>query len=868
MEQKQQTFYNQSAEEAMQHFGSGRDGITDQQADKNREEFGANRLREAKKRSVLQVFASQFKDLLVIILIIAAIISMLTGSIPSTVVIFLVLIMNAILGTVQYFKAQKSLEGLKKLSSPEAKVIRGGTPHVINAEDLVCGDIITLEAGDIVPGDARIVDSFSLKADESTLTGESMSVEKHSDVIAEDTVALGDQKNMVFSGSLVTYGRATAVVTAVGKETQLGQIAELMNDTSEKKTPLQVSMDQFSKKLSIVIMIICAVVFLLSMYRGMPLLDALLFAVALAVAAIPEALSSIITISLAIGTSRMAEQNAIVKDLNAVEGLGCVSIICSDKTGTLTQNRMTVEYAAARETAEDELMLASVLCNDTKRVDGELKGDPTETAYYSYFIKERGEEALNKVLSDHPRLAEVPFDSDRKLMSTLHKVNGQYVMFIKGAIDVILARTVNLSEAEIEGLRKENMRLSSEGLRVLGFAMKTLPEQKELTTEDEYDLCYIGLLAEMDPPREESKKAVEDCIAAGIKPIMITGDHKVTASAIARHIGIMHEGDLAFTGPEVDAMSDEELDEKLPHISVYARVSPNNKIRIVNAWQKKGSIVAMTGDGVNDGPALKAADVGVAMGITGTEVAKDSAAMILTDDNFATIIKSVLNGRNIYANIKNAITYLLSGNAAAILDVLFASLAGLTAPFTAVQLLFINLITDSLPALAISMEPSNPELIHDKPRSRTESVLNGPTQKMIAGTGILISIAVAIAFLIGLGKIPAVTSAMPEVAFNATTGSTMAFATLCLARLWHGFNCRGRESIFHLGILTNLYTIGAFVLGAGLLHCILLIPALHAAFGTAGLNPHLLGYVWLLAFLPTVIIQIVKMIVYRNEDKK
>lgn len=868
MEQKQQTFYNQSAEEAMQHFGSGRDGITDQQADKNREEFGANRLREAKKRSVLQVFASQFKDLLVIILIIAAIISMLTGSIPSTVVIFLVLIMNAILGTVQYFKAQKSLEGLKKLSSPEAKVIRGGTPHVINAEDLVCGDIITLEAGDIVPGDARIVDSFSLKADESTLTGESMSVEKHSDVIAEDTVALGDQKNMVFSGSLVTYGRATAVVTAVGKETQLGQIAELMNDTSEKKTPLQVSMDQFSKKLSIVIMIICAVVFLLSMYRGMPLLDALLFAVALAVAAIPEALSSIITISLAIGTSRMAEQNAIVKDLNAVEGLGCVSIICSDKTGTLTQNRMTVEYAAARETAEDELMLASVLCNDTKRVDGELKGDPTETAYYSYFIKERGEEALNKVLSDHPRLAEVPFDSDRKLMSTLHKVNGQYVMFIKGAIDVILARTVNLSEAEIEGLRKENMRLSSEGLRVLGFAMKTLPEQKELTTEDEYDLCYIGLLAEMDPPREESKKAVEDCIAAGIKPIMITGDHKVTASAIARRIGIMHEGDLAFTGPEVDAMSDEELDEKLPHISVYARVSPNNKIRIVNAWQKKGSIVAMTGDGVNDGPALKAADVGVAMGITGTEVAKDSAAMILTDDNFATIIKSVLNGRNIYANIKNAITYLLSGNAAAILDVLFASLAGLTAPFTAVQLLFINLITDSLPALAISMEPSNPELIHDKPRSRTESVLNGPTQKMIAGTGILISIAVAIAFLIGLGKIPAVTSAMPEVAFNATTGSTMAFATLCLARLWHGFNCRGRESIFHLGILTNLYTIGAFVLGAGLLHCILLIPALHAAFGTAGLNPHLLGYVWLLAFLPTVIIQIVKMIVYRNEDKK
>lgn len=867
MEKKKQTFYNQSAEQAMQYFHSGKEGISDAQADKNREEFGVNRLRETKKKSFLQVFADQFKDLLVIILIVAAIVSMLTGSVSSTVVIFLVLIMNAILGTVQYFKAQKSLEGLKKLSSPEAKVIREGTPHIIDAADLVCGDIITLEAGDIVPGDGRIIESFSLKTDESTLTGESMSVEKHAKVIDEETVALGDQKNMVFSGSLVTYGRATAVITAVGKETELGQIAELMNDTSEKKTPLQVTMDQFSKKLSIAIMAICAVVFLLSMYRGMHILDALLFAVALAVAAIPEALSSIITISLAIGTSRMAEQNAIVKDLNAVEGLGCVSVICSDKTGTLTQNRMTVEYADAREDVENEMMMASVLCNDTKRVDGKLTGDPTETAYFDYYIKERGEEALDKVLNDHPRLAEVPFDSDRKLMSTLHKVNGEYVMFIKGAIDVIMDRTVNLTDEEIDAVRKENMKLSSEGLRVLGFAMKTIPENRKLTVADEFDLEYIGLLAEVDPPREESKKAVADCIAAGIKPIMITGDHKVTASAIAKRIGIMHEGDLAFTGPEIDAMSDEELNEKLEHISVYARVSPSNKIRIVNAWQKKGKIVAMTGDGVNDGPALKAADVGVAMGITGTEVAKDSAAMILTDDNFATIIKSVLNGRNIYNNIKNAITYLLSGNAAAILDVLFASLAGLSAPFTAVQLLFINLITDSLPALAISMEPSNPELIHDKPRSRDDSVLNKETQRVVSGTGILIAIAVAVSFLIGLGKIPVISSMMPEVSFNATTGCTMAFATLCLARLWHGFNCRGRESIFKLGVFSNMYTIGAFVLGAGLLHCILLIPALHSAFGTSGLNPHLLGWVWLLAFLPTVIIQIYKAIRYRGEEK-
>ncbi len=882
------TYYDKTPVETLHDFGSRREGLREDEAAANREKFGRNKLQEEKRKGLLAVFADQFKDLLVIILIAAALISFLTGERASTIVIITVLIMNAILGTVQYFKAERSLESLKKLSSPEAKVIRDGVQKVIDAEDLVCGDIITLEAGDIIPGDARILENFSLKVNESSLTGESESVEKTEKIIvpgadspgdhaaadsettidtaaAPKTVALGDQKNMVFSGSLVTYGRATCVVTAVGKDTELGRIAELMGDTRDRKTPLQITMDNFSKKLSVAIMIICAVVFGLAMVRHMPVLDALLFAVALAVAAIPEALSSIITISLAIGTKRMAEENAIVKDLNAVEGLGCVSIICSDKTGTLTQNKMTVEHESAMEGCREEMLLASILCNDTRRVGGKLLGDPTETAYFDYFIKEKGLKPLSELLDANPRIDEVPFDSDRKLMSTLHAEGDRFVMYTKGAIDVILSRAVNLTEEEKEAVRKENFDLSNSGLRVLGFARKYMEDDFPIDTDDEYDLEYIGLLAEMDPPREESAQAVADCIAAGIKPIMITGDHKVTASAIARRIGIMQEGDLAVTGPEIDNMSEEKLHEMLERISVYARVSPDNKIRIVRAWQDKGHIVAMTGDGVNDGPALKSADVGVAMGITGTEVAKDSAAMILTDDNFATIIKSVLNGRNIYTNIKNAIMYLLSGNLAAIFVVLFASLAGLSMPFTAVQLLFINLITDSLPALAISMEPSNPALIHDKPRPRTESVLNKPTVKDILLYGILIALATGTAFLIGLGHIslagiPAIGAMIEEgnVFFSPVCASTMAFATLCLARLWHGFNCRGRQNIFRLGLFSNWFTIGAFLLGAGLLHCILRLRFFSAAFGVALLNPHLLLIVWILSFLPTLIIQIIK----------
>ena len=876
-ESNKKNYYGKTVKETLAEFNSSLSGLSEEKVRRNRAEYGENRLAEKKKESIVQIFLNQFRDLLVIILIISAIISMATGNNDSAIVIFAVLIMNAILGTVQYVKAQKSLESLKKLSSPEAKVIRSGDQLVIDARDLVCGDIIVLDAGDIVPGDARIIEAHTLKLNESSLTGESESAEKTEETLpANEGIALGDQRNMVFSGSLVTYGRARAVVTGVGRGTELGRIAQLMDDTAERKTPLQVTMDNFSKKLSVAIIFVCLIVFGLAIYRQMSVPDALLFAVALAVAAIPEALSSIITISLAIGTSRMADENAIIKDLSAVEGLGCVSVICSDKTGTLTQNRMTVEQEipfteegktdkeACTDSDERERMidLASIFCNDTAIVEGETVGDPTETAFIDYYMKNHDD--YFSMMDEHPRLSEVPFDSDRKLMSTLHKVDDQYVMFTKGAIDVILSRASNLTAEDKEQIQKENFELSNSGLRVLGFAMKCFDEEKELTMDDEYELEYLGLMAEMDPPRKESAQAVADCRAAGIRPVMITGDHKVTASAIARRIGIMEEGDLAFTGPEVDKMTDEELDEKLEKISVYARVSPDNKIRIVKAWQKKGEIAAMTGDGVNDGPALKNADVGVAMGITGTEVAKDSASMILTDDNFATIIKSVLNGRNIYTNIKNAIIYLLSGNFAGILAVLYCSLAGLPMPFTAVQLLFINLITDSLPALAISMEPSNPELINDKPRSRDESILDRTAVTSIGLTGFLIAIVTLIAFYIGLGSLSSILPSMTPAHPGAVTASTMAFATLCLARLWHGFNCRGRDNIFRLGLFKNVYTIGAFIIGALLLTAIISMPFFTRAFGVQNIEPRLMIAVWILAFIPTMIIQIVKTVVPKD----
>ena len=657
--------YLKTKEEVLKDLNTSAEGLSSEQAAKVLQEKGPNMLQEGKKKSTLEVFLSQFKDLLVVILIIAAIISMISGNTESTIVIFVVIILNAILGTVQHKKAEKSLESLKSLSSPSAKVLRDGQKIEIPSQDVVPGDIVMLEAGDMVVADGRILENFSLQVNESALTGESTNVDKM-DGELEGEMPLGDRVNMVYSSSLVTYGRANVVVTGTGMETEIGKIASLMNATKEKKTPLQISLDQFSSKLAIIIIAICVIVFGLSLYREMPVLDSLMFAVALAVAAIPEALSSIVTIVQAMGTQKMAKEHAIIKELKAVESLGCVSVICSDKTGTLTQNKMTVQQVYADGVVMEPeqvdltdplhryLIYDAALANDSSIVDGKGIGDPTEFCLIEMInkIDEKGE--FNR--DNMQRLAEIPFDSDRKLMSVKYVIDGKPLMFTKGAIDVLLDRTTrihtkegvrNITEADMDIIHKQNMEFSENGLRVLAFAYKETAAEGELTLDDEQDYTFLGLISMMDPPREESIQAVADAKRAGIKPVMITGDHKVTATAIARQIGIFEEGDLAVTGVELDAMSDEELDEKIEHISVYARVSPENKIRIVDAWQRYGRIVAMTGDGVNDAPALKKADIGVAMGITGTEVSKDAAAMILTDDNFATIIHAVANGRNV-----------------------------------------------------------------------------------------------------------------------------------------------------------------------------------------------------------------------------
>ena len=838
-------YYSKSVSQALEAQQADQKGLSDQQARSRLEQYGPNKLSEGKKKSVLQIFLEQFKDLLVVILIVAALISAASENVESTIVIFAVLILNAILGTVQYLKAEKSLESLKAMSSPTAKVLRGGVRVEIPSADVVPGDIVLLEAGDMVVADGRILENFSLKVNESSLTGESEGVDKTADAIDAGQVALGDQKNMVFSGSLVTYGRATVLVTGTGMNTELGKIAALMNQTQQRKTPLQESLDNFSAKLAIVIMVICAAVFVLSIFRtGMGVLDSLMFAVALAVAAIPEALSSIVTIVLAMGTQKMARQNAIIKDLKAVESLGSVSVICSDKTGTLTQNKMTPQkvYADGSLLEGDDLDLvndvqrlllkAALLASDaTNNAEtGASIGDPTEVALV--MLGERFGVDEETYRAQHPRLGELAFDSDRKLMSTLHDIDGTPTLFTKGAIDVLLDRSkwlltregrVELTPERKETIARVNMELSMEGLRVLAFAYKELDSVRPLTLDDENEFTFIGLISMIDPPRPEAIQAVADAKQGGIRTVMITGDHKVTATAIAKQLGIFLEGDEALSGVELDQMTDADLDQRLEHISVYARVSPEHKIRIVNAWQRRGKIVSMTGDGVNDAPALKKADIGVAMGITGTEVSKDAASMILADDNFATIVKAVVNGRSVYANIKNAIQFLLSGNTAGIFCVLYASLLALPVPFQPVHLLFINLLTDSLPAIAIGMEPARKGLLKQKPRDPKEPILSRDLLTRIGGQGLLIAIVTMIAFYLG----------------------------------YQG----GDASIFRLKFSTNKYSVMAFFAGVVLLLAVLFIPGLKGlfmvapAFGVANL-----GEIVLLAFLPTLVIQIIKVI--------
>ncbi len=860
------TWYQRTEEDILTELHVTKDGHRSEAAAELLETKGENVLEGGKKKSTLQVFLSQFADLLVIILIIAAVISAFTGSEESTIVIIAVIILNAILGTVQHKKAEKSLDSLKSLSSPSAKVIRDGQKMEIDSKNVVPGDILLLEAGDLVVADGRVLNSYSLQVNESSLTGESTSVDKSEGAFDEE-VPLAERSNMVYSSSLVTYGRGVVVVTGTGMDTEIGKIASLMNATREKKTPLQVSLDQFSSKLAMVIMIICVIVFALSLYRQMPVLDAMMFAVALAVAAIPEALSSIVTIVQAMGTQKMAKEHAIIKELKAVESLGCVSVICSDKTGTLTQNKMTVQniYIDGKVIEPEELDLKNqlhryllydaILTNDSTIVDGKGIGDPTE---YSLVEMVRKIHLPDRVIRDMmPRLEEIPFDSDRKLMTTKYRLHGVPTLLTKGALDVLLDRTTRIRTSE--GVRKmtetdrdtilnRNLIFSENGLRVLAFAYREAEENETLSLDSEDNYIFLGLISMIDPPREESAAAVADAKRAGIRPIMITGDHKITATAIARQIGIFEDGDMAVTGTELDAMPDGELDEKISKISVYARVSPENKIRIVDAWQRRGHVVSMTGDGVNDAPALKKADIGVAMGITGTEVSKDAASMILMDDNFATIIKAVANGRNVYRNIKNAIQFLLSGNMAGILSVLYTSVMALPMPFAPVHLLFINLLTDSLPAIAIGMEPAERDLLSEKPRDPKEGILTKKFMADIFVQGALIAAVTMVAFYMGLDQ------------GGSALASTMAFATLTAARLFHGFNCRSKHSIFKIGFSGNWYSLAAFAAGMVFLNLVLFLPVLKRLFLVSSLTSGQYGAIYLLAVIPTILIQCVKMI--------
>lgn len=833
-------FHHEKAEAVVKELSSDvTAGLSEAQVQESRNRFGENRLREKKKKTNMQRFADQFKDVMILILIAAAVISFVIACMEKDAegffepaLILLIVVLNAIMGVMQESKAEKALDALKGMSAPHARVIREGAEKVIDADQLVPGDIIRLEAGDFVPADARLIASVSLKSEESALTGESVPSDKEADVVIDENAALGDRSNMVFSGCSITYGTATAIVTATGMNTEMGKIADLLDNEEEVQTPLQKKLAQLGKYLGILALAACAVVFVVGVANGIPAMEIFMTAVSLAVSAIPEGLPAIVTIVLSIGVQRMVKKNAIIRRLPAVETLGSASIICSDKTGTLTQNRMTLvkAYLDGMDKTEEvnsdnsaeikKLLQYGTLCCDSSVVfqNGEEQhiGDPTETAI---ILAAHKNGMLQEELSRrYPRLGEIPFDSDRKLMTTIHQMDGKNIVIVKGAFDIMAARCI---AGDLEAARRITDEMSAAALRVLAVAYKEIQSVPDRITPEELEngLTFMGLVGMIDPPRPEAKAAVEVCRKAGIKPIMITGDHIVTASAIARELGIMQPGDRAVTGSELDSMTVAELDAQVEHISVYARVSPENKIRIVKAWQRKGQVVSMTGDGVNDAPALKAADIGCAMGITGTDVAKGAADMTLTDDNFATIVDAVQEGRGIYANIKKVVGFLLGTNIGEVITVFMAMILWHKSPFLSMQLLWINLVTDSLPAIALGMEPVEKDVMEQKPKPKDESLFAHGFGLRIILQGIMFGILALTAFRLGENKTGVLAG-----------GQTLAFMVLALSQIIQAYNMRSEHSLFKTGVFGN-HKLNWAALVSVLLVAIVLFTPLSTAFG-------------------------------------
>lgn len=860
-------FHHEQGETVVKELSSDMlTGLSEAQVLEYKEKYGENKLREKKKKTNMQRFADQFKDVMILILIAAAVVSFVIACIEGDAkgffepaLILLIVILNAIMGVMQESKAEKALDALKGLSAPNARVLRGGKEKVIDAGQLVPGDIIRLEAGDFVPADARLLNSVSLKSEESALTGESVPSEKKADVIVDEGAPLGDRENMVFSGCSITYGTATAIVTAIGMETEMGKIANLLDSEEDTQTPLQMKLADLGKYLGILALAACAIIFVVGIAFGIPALEIFMTAVSLAVSAIPEGLPAIVTIVLSIGVQRMVKKNAIIRSLPAVETLGSASVICSDKTGTLTQNRMTLVKAYLDKTAQiedisndnspeiKELLQYGTLCCDGSVVfhNGEEQhiGDPTETAIVLAAYKNgMSKEELNM---KYPRLAEIPFDSDRKLMTTVNNIQGKNIVIVKGAFDVMASRLI---AGDLKAAKLANDEMSASALRVLAVAYKEIETVPENPTPQELEknLIFMGLVGMIDPPRPEAKPAVETCRKAGIKPVMITGDHVVTASAIAKEIGIMEDGDEAITGTELDAMTDSELDSRVERISVYARVSPENKIRIVKAWQRKGQVVSMTGDGVNDAPALKAADIGCAMGITGTDVAKGASDMTLTDDNFATIIDAVREGRGIYANIKKVVGYLLGTNIGEVITVFVSMLLWHKSPLLSMQLLWINLVTDSLPAITLGMEAVEDDVMEQQPKPKDEGLFaNGYGLRTVL-QGVMFGILSLIAFRIG-----------ESMTGRLAGGQTMTFMVLSLSQVIQAYNMRSEHSLFKIGVFSNHKLNWAALVSILLVVAVLFTPVA-VAFGLIILpwKSYLLGLC--LVFVPVLVMEISK----------